>query len=246
MVVLLPVAVMLLGGLVGVPQERQPSQPLEEIVKHFAEKEAEYARAHALYRYQLTVRIQEIGENNTVLGEFEQVADVDFDASGRRRARLRENPRVDLLHLKVQRVELEDLEFVPLFILAPEDIPKYDITYLARERLDEVDSYVFRLAPREVVRLPERLFEGIVWVDAEKLDIVRAHGRSLPPHSGGVFGSYFQRLELFREPVDDSLFTTFIRGDDVISAREENVRARLTLRFSNYERVRQSPPVPAP
>lgn len=235
-------AVFLLAGPPAAPQNRQPAQPLEDIVKHFAEKEVEYARAHALYRYQLTVRIQEIGEGNRVLGEFEQVADVDFDPSGRRRARLRDNPRLDLLHLNVKRVELEDLEFVPLFILAPEDIPKYDITYLTRERIDEVDTYVFRLAPREVVRAPARLFEGIVWVDAEKLDIVRAHGRSLPPSSGGAFGSYFQRLELFREPVDAYLFTTFIRADDVISAREESVRVRLTLRFSNYERAREAAP----
>lgn len=230
----------------GQPQSQQPSLPLDDIIKHVAEKEVEYARAHALYRYRLTVRVQEVAEQDRVVGQFEQVGDVDFDPRGHRQLHLRENPRVDLLYLNIPRVELDDLEFVPLFILAPEDIPKYDITYLTRERIDEVDTYVFRLAPRQIVRFPEQLFEGVIWVDADKLDIVRALGRSLPARSGGVLGGYFQRVELFREPVDSSLFTTFVRADDVLSARQDNVRIRLTLRFSDHERARESAPPPNP
>jgi len=68
--------------------------------------------------------------------------------------------------------------------------------------------------------------------------VVRAHGKRLPVRGGGVFGDYFKTVELYREPVDGHLFTTFVRADDVISARGETVRARLTLRFSNHARVR--------
>ncbi|MGH9805533.1 MAG: hypothetical protein ACRD4D_10215, partial [Candidatus Acidiferrales bacterium] len=220
------------------PQSRAPQQPLEEIVQRFAEKENAYAGAHGLYRYRLTVRVAELGEGNRVLGEFEQVGEVDFDPSGRRRMRLLENPRTDLIHLSIPRVELTDLEFVPLFIARPENVPKYDITYLTRERVDEVETYLFRLQPKEVVRLPDELFEGIVYVDADQLDVVRAHGKLLPVRGGGVFGDYFKTVELYREPVDGNLFTTFVRADDVLSARGETVRIRLTLRFSNHERVR--------
>jgi hypothetical protein len=233
----------LAGGMAG-PQSQEPSLPLEEIVSHFAEKEAEYARAHSLYRYQLSIKIQEFEEDNRVVGEFEQVSEVGFDPSGRRPARLRGNPRSDLAHLGVTRVELSDLQFVPLFILSPEEIPDYEITYLTRERLDEVDTYVFRLERRGVPRLPDRSFEGIVWVDADKLDIVRAHGRSLPAGEQGVFSGYFRRLEIFREPVDDYLFPTFIRADDVLSARRRTTRARLILRFTDHERVREPASVP--
>lgn len=224
------------------PQGKAPAKPLEEIVQHFAAKESEYAAAHGLYRYRLTVRVQELGEENRVLGEFEQVGDVDFDPSGRRRMHLVENPRSDLLYLNIPRVELSDLEFVPLFVAPPADIPKYDITYVDRERVGEVDTYLFRLQPKEVVRLPEELFEGVVDVDVEHLDIVRALGRLLPVRGGGVFGDYFKTVELFREPVDGYLFTTFVRAEDVFSARGETVRIRLTLRFSNYTRVREPTP----
>lgn len=241
---MLAAALLLLAGRAAAPQSQQPSQPLDEIVRHFAEKEEEYATAHALYRYQLSVKIQEIGEDSRVVGEFEQVADVDFGPGGRRRASLQGNPHADLRHLGVTRVELTDLEFVPLFILAPEDIPDYEITFLSRERLDEVNTYVFRLAPRGVPRLPDRFFEGIVWVDAEKLDIVRALGRALPVQDQGALNGYFRRLEVFREPVDDYLFPTYIRADDVISTGQQPVRARLILRFSQHEKVRDSAPAP--
>ena len=233
---------LLLNSSPAEPQSRAPTQPLEEIVRRFAAKESEYAGAHSLYRYRLTVRVQELGEENRVLGEFEQVGDVDFDPSGRRRMRLVENPRTDLLYLSIPRVELSDLEFIPLFVAPPDDIPKYDITYVDRERVGEVDTYLFRLQPKEVVRLPEELFEGVVDVDAEHLDVVRALGKLLPVRGGGVFGDYFKTVELFREPVDAYLFTTFVRADDIISARGETVRVRLTLRFSNYERIREPAP----
>ncbi|MGH9863146.1 MAG: hypothetical protein ACRD35_06960 [Candidatus Acidiferrales bacterium] len=234
-----------LAATTAAPQHQEPGLPFDDIVRHFAEKEQDYARAHALYRYQMSIKIEELGEESIVLGEFEQTSDVDYDERGQRRARARENPHTDLLHLSVQRVDLQDLEFIPLFILAPSEIPDYEIRYVTKERLDEVDTYVFRLTPRGVVRYPDRRFEGVVWVDAERLDVVRALGRSLPARGGGAFGGYFQRLEIFREPVDKFMFPTFIRAEDTLAAREQTVRLRLTIRFTKHERVAQ-PANPAP
>lgn len=251
----LPLALLLLtlpGGAATLvvsevePPPEQPARPLDEIIRHVAEKEVEYARAHALYRYRLSVKIQEIGEDESVVGEFEQSSDVGFDPSGRRLARLVGNPRTDLVHLGVTRVELEDLEFIPLFILSPEEIPNYDITYLTQERLDEVDTYLFRLEPKRQPHGPERFFEGLVWVDVQKLDIVRAHGRLLGVPAGGALKGYFRRVEIFREPVDDFLFPTYVRSEDVITVDRKPVRARLLIRFTDHQRVRQPQPAPAP
>jgi len=119
-------AVVALAGLPGRPQGEPfrlylqgeaPTQPLEEIVRQFAAKEEAYARAHALYRYRLSVKVQEVDEDNQLAGEFEQVADVGFDPSGRRRLTLVGNPRTDLSKFGLTRVELDDLDFIPLFIL---------------------------------------------------------------------------------------------------------------------------------
>lgn len=241
---LLPVVLLVSAG--ATPQAPQPKQPLEEIVRHFAEKEDEYAGQHSRYSYQLSVRVQELSQDGDVTGEFEQVAAVDYDPSGRRRQRLLGNPRLDLVRLGITRVELEDLNFIPLFILSAEQIPEYDITYLTRERVGEVDTYLFRLQPRLIPRYPQRFFEGIVWVDAEKLDIVKALGRSLPESEGGAFNGYFRRVEIYREPVDDYLFPTYVRADDVLSVRDAVTRARLTVRFSGHQRLPTAPAAPKP
>lgn len=235
--VLLPALLLLLSDLGFAWQRSQPKLPLEEIVQHFAEKEEEYAAAHARYHYRLRVKVQELDEEGDVLGEFEQVGNVG-GAAGRRRLQLTGNPQVDLRYLDVRRVELEDLEFVPLFVLSVEDIPKYEITYVARERVGEVDTYVFRLEPKEMPRYPDTLFEGIVYVDADKLDIVRALGRLLPKREQGVFqGKFSRHLELYRQPVDDYLFTTYISAEDVISVRGGTMRVRLILRFTDHQRA---------
>jgi len=241
---LLPVFLLLFSAAGDARQGSSPKLPLEEIVQHFAEKEEEYAAAHARYHYRLQVKVQEISEEGGVLGEFVQLAEV-VGAGGRRRLQLVGNPQADLQYLDVRRVELEDLEFVPLFVLSVEDIPKYDITYLARERVGEVDTYLFRLEPKEIPRYPETLFEGIVYVDADKLDIVRALGRLLPKRDQGALKGYFHRhLELYREPVDGYLFTTYISAEDVIEARGQATRARLILRFSDHQRADEAAAVP--
>ncbi len=233
---------LLLGSLLaatppGAPQGEQPKQPLDEVVRHFAEKEVEYATAHRLYDYELSVRVQEVDSAGNVVGEFEQVGQVYLDPSDRRRMRLEENPRIDLTKLEISRLELGEFDFIPLFIdLSPEQLPNYDVTYLTTERLDEVDTFLFRLQPNRPVRPGETMFEGIVWVDAHKLDIVRLHGRWLPVHSTGALKEYFRRVEVFREPVDGFLFPTYVRADDVLEVRDFPLNARLVVRFRNHKR----------
>jgi hypothetical protein len=218
------------------PQGEAPKQPLDEVVRHFAEKEVEYATAHRLYDYELSVRVQEVDGQGGVVGEFEQIGQVYLDPSGRRRMRLEGNPRIDLTKLDIARLELGELEFIPLFIdLSPQELEKYEITYLTSERVDEVDTFLFRLQPRPV-RPGELLFEGIVWVDARKLDIVRLHGRWLPVKATGALKEYFRRVEVFREPVDDYLFPTFARADDVLEVRDFPLNARLVVRFRNHQK----------
>jgi hypothetical protein len=207
LLVLLPAVLLLLSDPGLAAQRGQPKLPLEEIVQHFAEKEEEYAAAHAQYHYRLRVKVQELDDESDVLGEFEQVGNV-IGAAGRRRLQLTGNPQVDLQYLDVRRVELEDLEFVPLFILSVEDIPKYEITYLAKERVGEVDTFVFRLEPKEMPRYPDTLFEGI---------------------------NFSRHLELYRQQVDDYLFTTYISAEDVISVRGGTTRVRLILRFADHQ-----------
>jgi len=44
--------------------------------------------------------------------------------------------------------------------------------------------------------------------------------------------------------VDEFLFPTYVRAEDVLSARDHPLKLRLIVRFSNHQRVPQ--PAPAP
>lgn len=242
LLVLLWLAALLVAAApVALPVQEAPSLPLEEIVEKFTQKELEYATAHALYRYTLTIRVQELDDEGDVVGEFEQEGTVEFGRRGQRTLLLTSNPRTDLVHLNISRIALEELSRIPLFLLRPEEKEKYDITYLTSERVDEVITYLFRIRPKGIPRSFENLFEGVVWVDSEQFDIVRAQGRLRPAHRNGPLGRYFQRMEIYRQPVDDFLFPTYVRSDDIIRAvgGEGTLRARLIVRFKDHKRIGQ-------
>ena len=211
-------------------------RPLEEIVRHFAEKELEYARAHAQYNYRLAIKIQEIDGEGTVRGEFREVLEASVSPTGQRIDRVVEGPVSSLQHLGIQKLELFDLSEVPLFTVSPEDLTLYRFDHVGSERIDEVDTFIFRATPTVQPR-DKTLFEGLLWVDAEKLDVVKTFGRSVPSRRGGVVKNFFPRVEVYREPVDAYLFPTFVQGDDILSVVDETLRARLILRFSDHKRA---------
>ena len=67
------------------------------------------------------------------------------------------------------------------FALTTAELPLYNVQYVGKERVDELDCYVFSVKPRSTrgERLG-RFFEGRLWVDDQDLQIVRTVGRPCP------------------------------------------------------------------
>lgn len=237
---LLVLSAWLAGAILPLAQQAPPPpelpRPAEEIIQHLAQKEAEYAQAHAQYAYRLSIKLQEIDGEGAVVGEFNEVLQTSLSPTGRRLDRVVEGPKSSLQHLGITRVELFDLSEVPLFTVRPEDLPLYRFDYVGRERIDEVDTFIFRATPTSQPH-DKSLFEGLLWVDADKLDVVKAFGRSVPARRPGTLKNYFQRVESYRQPVDDYLFPVFIQAEDVLSVVDQTLRARMILRFTDHQRV---------
>ncbi len=53
------------------------------------------------------------------------------------------------------------------FVLTTEEIGKYDINYVGKEKLDEINCYKFSVKPKKLVK-GERYFEGDIWVDDQR------------------------------------------------------------------------------
>src|SRR3984957_21130138 len=67
------------------PLENTPPRDTtpEDIIKHFAAKETEFAKARDQYTYRQDVKVQNV-DGSTVKGEYHEVFDVLFDDKGKR------------------------------------------------------------------------------------------------------------------------------------------------------------------
>ena len=65
------------------------------------------------------------------------------------------------------------------FVLTSSDLPQYNLLYVGQQRQDEVDTYVFDIAPKTIVK-GQRYFQGRIWVDNHDLQIVKSCGKTVP------------------------------------------------------------------
>ena len=64
-------------------------------------------------------------------------------------------------------------------MLTTDELPKYDISYVGREQVDEISTYVFDVKPKKIEK-NQRYFQGRVWVDDKDLEIVKTYGKAVP------------------------------------------------------------------
>ena len=111
-----------------------------------------------------------------------------------------------------------------------------DITYQAREKLDEIGTYKFSVKPKKMAQ-GKRYFEGDIWVDDRDLQIVKTFGKGVGviKHSGD---NQFPRFETYREQVDGKYwFPTYTRADDTLHFKSgQDQRIRMIVKYQDYKR----------
>src|SRR5947209_6442267 len=126
-----------------------PSQPTgitpDQIIQKFAAREKEFAQAREEYTYRQDVLIQTI-DGDTPTGEYHQVADVVFDARNRRKENVVFSPQPDL-KADLDPEDFEDINHLSPFVLTTDDLPLYQVLYVGKQKIDEVGTYVFDIAP---------------------------------------------------------------------------------------------------
>jgi hypothetical protein len=239
----LAAAIFFLGTLPAAAQRGQgpldPSPPagktVEEVIEKFAAKEAEFKAAREQYTYRQHVKVQTV-EGGRVDGEYEQVVDITFDSRGRRIENVVFAPQPTLRRISMSPEDHADIEKRLPFVLTTEEIPLYNIEYVGRQRVDELDTYVFDIGPKQI-RKGERYFEGRLWVDDRDFQIVMTQGRSVPDIRGKSGENLFPAFTTWREQVDGQYwFPTYTRADDVLKFSSGDVHIRIVVRYTNYKR----------
>lgn len=223
-------------GAVAEP-EAPPSLPEAEIVRRFSQKEDEYIVSRTHYTYRKTIRIQEFGPDGQPSGEFVLVTQPGRDADGKLFEKVVEKPISTLPHLFLRSEDLEGLQRVPVFPLTTAQLAKYDLKYLGKEQVDEIDCYLFQAKPRMVERV-KAYFDGIVWVDAKYLEIVKTYGKWMTDQGEvrTVADLPFGLFETYRENVDGKYwFPNYARSDATLNLKGLAIPLRLVIKWTDFK-----------
>ncbi|HEY6271547.1 MAG TPA: hypothetical protein VIX19_06075 [Terriglobales bacterium] len=219
-----------------------PAQPKgitsQEILQKLAAKEEVFREARNNYTYTQDITVQTL-EGNTVDGEFHQVWDITYDDKGNRIENVTFAPMDSLKRVSMTKEDFDDIRNRLPFVLTTEDLPLYDVLYAGQQHVDEIDTYVFDMAPKKMEK-GRRYFQGRIWVDNKDFQIVKTCGRNVPDvhaKKRNEQENLTPKFVTYREQIDGQYwFPTYTRADDELRFQTGEVHIREIIKYSNYKR----------
>jgi hypothetical protein len=211
----------------------------EDIIKRFAAKETEFAKARDQYTYRQDVKVETL-DGSTVTGQYHEVYDVMFNDQGKRIENVVFAPQSSLEQggLSMDQGDFEDIRHRMPFVLTEADLPEYNILYVGQQQEDEVHCYVFDIAPKEIVG-KKRYFQGRIWVDDHDFQIVKTYGKSVPDirkkHSNEE--NLYPKFTTWRQQIDGQYwFPVYTRADDELHFKLQDIHIREIIKYEDYKR----------
>ncbi len=207
---------------------------VDRIVKAFAAKETEFRRALNSYAFKRDAVIQQIGMGGQVAAEYHRVSNFTFDNQGNRYEKITFFPMATFAGVTAE--DIEDLGGINPFALEASKINQYNFTYVGKERIDELNLYVFDVAPKikpDPKRTKERFFQGRIWVDDRDLQLVKSRGKGVPETKINKFPN----VETYREQIDGQYwFPTYSYADEeLVFDNGEVLHIRLRVRYTDFK-----------
>jgi hypothetical protein len=209
----------------------------EDIIKRFAAKETEFAKARDQYTYRQDVKVQTV-DGDTVDGEYHEVFDVMFDDKGHRIENVVFAPQSSLTKIFMSQEDFEDIRHRLPFVLTTEDLPGYNILYVGLQKEDELECYVFDIAPKKIEG-KKRYFQGRVWVDNHDFQIVKTYGKTVPDirQKHGDQENLFPKFTTWRQQIDGQYwFPVYTKADDELHFKIEDVHIKEVVKYEDYRR----------
>ncbi|HEX8775227.1 MAG TPA: hypothetical protein VF735_16750 [Pyrinomonadaceae bacterium] len=218
------------------PAPTAPPVNVDQIIRAFMSKETEFRQALNNYGFKRDAVIQTIGLGGQISGEYHRVSFFTFDDSGNRYEKISFFPMPTLSEITFTTEDLEDLGGIQPFALEISKLDQYNIKYVGKERIDELDLFVFDVAPKVVPKkVSERFFQGRIWVDDRDLQIVKVRGKGVPEGK-----QRFPTFETYREQIDGRYwFPTYTFADeDLVFEGGQVVHFRMRVTYSDFKRGR--------
>lgn len=224
-----------------------PPLPAEQVIKQFAAKESAFQDALNHYTYRRTAKVDEVDDDsNKVTGEWYEVDDVMFDPTGKRTERVDFAPANTLKQIMMSPSDLQDLQHGYPFVLTTAEVPKYDIKYVGRQKVDDLDCYVFDVNPKTIEK-GQRYLDGRIWVDATDLQIVVTNGRMVPDDTRKNSEDLHAPFMTWRQQIDGNYwFPVYTKGEGILhfsggyGYMAQDVHIRETIKYTDYKRFGSS------
>ncbi len=224
-----------------------PSPPkgitVDEIIKKFGERESAFAKARNEYTYRQTVKVDTINDDTGKPdGEYQQVTDVVFSDDGARTEHVIFAPANTIQKVIMTENDFADIEHRLPFVLTTPELPEYDLTYLGRQKVDDIDTYVFDCKPKTIEK-NQRYFQGKVWVDQQEYEIVLINGKAVPDilkrgHEdlSPPYTTYYQEVD------GGNWFPVYTKADGTLhfpadyGSMGQDVHLRYVVKYEDYKR----------
>lgn len=220
----------------------------EQIVKEFSAKESEYQDALEHYTYRREARVETLGDDNKVSGQWYEVDDVIFNPSGARMEKVVYAPpsTLDQGGVQMSPSDLQDIQHGYPFVLTTADVPKYDVKYVGRQKVDELDCYVFDVSPKAIEK-GKRYLDGRIWVDTTDLQIVVTDGRMVPDDTKKGQEDLHPPFMTWRQQIDGHYwFPVYTKGEGILhfaggyGYMDQDVHIRDIIKYTDYKRYGSS------
>lgn len=245
-VLLILVSLCVFAGLAAAQQQADQivktnlSQPeIDRIIKTLASKEGQFRDSLKDYIFDREAVIQTIGLGGNITGEYRRDSTMTLSPEGVRFEKIRFAPVPTLQDLTFTPQDLEDLGGVNPFALDPSVVNAYNFTFLGKEKIDELNLYVFDVAPKvtpDPKKTKQRFFKGRIWVDDRDMLIVKSKGKAIPEDKENKYPI----VETWRENIDGKYwFPSYSSSDDtIVFDSGQAVHLKMRVKYTNYKQGR--------
>ncbi|MEO6587692.1 MAG: hypothetical protein ABIP06_00060 [Pyrinomonadaceae bacterium] len=209
---------------------------IDRIIKTFTDNEITFRQALTEYVFNRDATVETLGMGGQITGVFHRKSFMTFTKDGQRFEKILYAPVATVPPGFVTPEDLEDLGGVNPFALEPKSIPLYNISFIGKEKIDDLDLFVFDVTPKIIPnpkKTNQRLFTGRIWVDDQDLMIVKSKGKAVPETKENKFPV----VETWRENVDGKYwFPSFASSDDeLIFDNGYSVKIKMRVKFADYK-----------
>ena len=208
---------------------------IDKVIAKFTRNERLFREALNIYAFNRNAAISTIGMGGQITGTYRRDSFLTFDSGGARIEKILFAPISTLTEITVTQADIENLGGLDPFAIEPQHIDKYKFTYLGKEKIDELDLFVFEVAPKVMPKAEKnglQLFAGRIWVDDKDMLIVKSKGKAVPEYKD----ERFPIIETWRENIDGKYwFPSFSSSDDELVFRNgQVVKIKVRVKYSNY------------